>query len=392
LIFKEQTNMNTKKKIIFVITKSNWGGAQHYVFDLALALHKEGLDIVVATGGQKILYQKLKSEGVKVVEIPGMERDFSLSKEIKAFHFLYKLFRKEKPDVIHLNSSKAGLGALAGRLVGIKKIIFTMHGLAMNETRPQYQKFIIRLIYILTLILCHKTIAVSTALKQQADKELSIVSHKITVIRNGITSSEFMTKHDARHLLIKSIIKGNADIKLASFTIGTISELHPIKGHQYLLEGFRDALYRSALPLYLFIIGDGQENKKIQKQIDYLRLTDNVFMCGHVNNAETILKAFDIFILPSISEGLPYVLQEAGFAGLPTIASNVGGIPEIIEDEKTGLLIRPESINDITHNILKLVYEPHLRKELGVNLHKKIVNEFTLERMVNETKAEYNLI
>lgn len=382
--------MKDKKKIIFVITKSSWGGAQRYVFDLATTLDKEGYEIIVATGGQKALYQRLKSEGIKVVEIPGMERVFSLPKEIKAFIFLFKLFRKEKPDIIHLNSSKAGLGALAGRFVGIKKIIFTMHGLAMNETRPKYQKFLIRMVYIVTLIFCHKTIAVSGALKQQAGKELSIVAHKITVIRNGIESPIFITKHEARHLLIKSIIKGKADIKLASFTIGTISELHPIKGHSYLLEGFRDALYRSALPLYLFIIGDGQENKKIQKQIDDLDLNDHVFMCGHVDNAETILKAFDIFILPSISEGLPYVLQESGYASLPTIASSVGGIPEIIENEKTGLLIRPESAYDITHSILKLVYEPQMRKEIALNLHKNISENFTLEKMVEDTKSVYN--
>ncbi|MDB5204732.1 MAG: glycosyl transferase family protein [Candidatus Taylorbacteria bacterium] len=384
--------MQNKKKIILVITKSSWGGAQRYVFDLATSLQKEGFEIIVATGGQKALYHKLKAEGVKVIEIPGMERDLSLPKEIKAFGFLYKLFKKEKPDIIHLNSSKAGLGALAGRLTGIKKIVFTMHGLATNENRPPYQKRFIRLIYILTIILCHKTIAVSDALKKQSERELGMVSHKITVIRNGIMSPDFLTKHDARHLLIQSMIKGKADIKLASFTIGTIGELHPIKGHSYLLEGFQTILRHSALPLYLFIIGDGQDNKKIQKQIDTMKLSDNVFMCGHVDNAETILKAFDIFILPSISEGLPYVLEEAGFAGLPTIASNVGGIPEIIEDKKTGLLIKPQSASDIAHAIQKLVYEPELRKDIGLNLHKKVTTEFILEKMVLDTKKIYGII
>ncbi|MES2408981.1 MAG: glycosyltransferase family 4 protein [Patescibacteria group bacterium] len=381
--------MKEKQKIIFVITKSSWGGAQRYVFDLATSFRDQGYEIIVATGGQKALYQKLKAEGVKVVEIPGMERDFSLPKEMKAFTFLYQLFKKEKPDIIHLNSSKAGLGALAGRLVGVKKIIFTMHGLATNEARPKYQKFIIRLVYIATLIFCHKTIAVSEALKKQSNKELSLVSHKITVIHNGIVSPKFESKHEARAKLVKAILKGTADIAPASFTIGTIGELHPIKGQSYLLQGFRKALSRSALPLYLFIIGDGQERSKLQKQINELDLEDNVFMCGHIDSAENILKAFDIFILPSVSEGLPYVLQEAGYANLPTIASNVGGIPEIIENEKTGLLIEPESAHDITHAILKLVYEPQIRKEIATNLHKKICEEFSLEKMVDLTAKLY---
>lgn len=382
-----------KKKIIFVITKSNWGGAQRYVFDMATNLSAKGYNIVVATGGRQALYHKLKSTNIKVVEIPHMGKDVRIKDEIKAIWFLYKLFKKERPDVVHLNSSKAGLGALAGRIARIQKIIFTLHGLATNESRPRLQKSIIKILYSITIILAHKTIAVSNALKDQVTKEFpTYVSSKIIVIKNGILPPTFLSKHDARQTLIKSIphSETSVDIKIASFTIGTIGELHPIKGHDHLLEGFRGALSRSALPLYLFIIGDGQNKEQLHRQIDDLRLQNNVFLCGHVEEAETTLKAFDIFILPSLSEGLPYALQEAGLAGLPTIASNVGGIPEIIEHKQTGLLIDSASSTDITHAILELVYEPHLRKEVAANLHKKISTEFSLEKMVTETEAIYN--
>src|SRR3989344_323690 len=103
-----------KKKILFVITKSNWGGAQKYVFDLATNLPKEEFEPVVACGGGGMLAKRLRAEKIRVVEVPSLERDISFIKEIRAFFFLWKLFQKEKPDVVHLNSSKAAaLGALA---------------------------------------------------------------------------------------------------------------------------------------------------------------------------------------------------------------------------------------------------------------------------------------
>jgi len=383
--------MHINKKIIFVITKSNWGGAQRYVYDLSTSLPNDEYDVIVATGGKKTLYHKLKDAGIKVHEIPGMDRDFNIASEFRALFFLYSLFRKEKPDIIHLNSSKAGLGALAGRLARVKRIVFTMHGLAINELRPRYQKVLIRAAYFITLILCHKTITVSKALKKQAEENFSIAAKKVTAIHNGTSSPKFDSRHDARAKLISTTTKVTPDIKLASFSIGTISELHPIKGHAHLLHGFRDALYRSALPLYLFIVGDGQDKTIIQNRINDLRLNDNVFMCGHIDNAPTIMKAFDILTLPSISEGLPYVLQEAGHANLPVIASNVGGIPEIIENNKTGILVAPESSTEIAEAILKLVYEPHTRNTISANLHKKITTEFTLEQMVAETAKIYTI-
>ncbi len=385
--------MEHKKKIIFVITKSVWGGAGRYVFDLAVSLHKEGHDVKVAMGGNGLLASRLIEENIPVIEIPNLTRDFSLSRELRVFTFLYNFFKKEKPDIIHLNSSKAGLGAVAGRMNGIKKIVFTLHGLAINENRPRWQKILMKYIYHLTVRLCHTTIAVSKAVADQLTKEAPSIKRKIVLIHNGISIEHLYTKTEAKEKLVSLIREQTKipDLHIASLFIGNVAELHPIKGQTFLIEGFRDALDRSALPLYLFIMGEGEERLRLEELIKEYRLERHVFLCGHIKNVMQYLKAFDIFILSSLSEALPYAVAEAGFVGLPVIASNVGGVPEIISDKSQGILIRPRAVNEITDSILTLAYEPHLRRELGSNLHKRITSEFTIEKMIAETKKIYAL-
>ena len=116
------------KKILFLITKANWGGAQRYVFDLATALRNE-FDISVAFGQEGLLAKKLREAQITTFPIRALQRDVSISSDVKSFLELMRLFRVEKPDVVHLNSSKAaGVGALAARLAGVPRIIFTAHG------------------------------------------------------------------------------------------------------------------------------------------------------------------------------------------------------------------------------------------------------------------------
>src|SRR5260221_10437089 len=115
-------------KIIYGITKSNFGGAQRYVYDLATAAKAAGHDVAVMTGGNGVLVEKLRGNGIRVIEIKGLKRDISIVDEFKSFHFIFRTLYAEKPDVFHTNSSKmGGIGNLAGRLAAVKKVILTAH-------------------------------------------------------------------------------------------------------------------------------------------------------------------------------------------------------------------------------------------------------------------------
>jgi glycosyltransferase involved in cell wall biosynthesis len=374
-----------KKKVIYVITKSNWGGAQKYVFLLAKQAQKMNFEVLVVLGGDGILKNKLEEEKIEVISIKSMGRDINFFEDIKTFFKLVKIFLKEKPEVVHLNSSKiGGLGSLAARICFVPKIIFTIHGWAFNEKRSWLSKIIIKKIYWITILLSTKTIAVSNQVKEQAKTIpfYQIIFRKIFVIRNSVESINFIEKNIAKDFLFQKVGINNVDNKKI---VGTISELHPIKGLEALISAFQNI--KDAI---LIIVGSGELESKLKKQILDLKLQEKVFLTGFIENAPTYLKGFDYFILNSYSEALALVVLEAGQAGLPVIATKVGGIPEIIEDKKTGLLINPGSENEIIEAVDFLIKNNEETEKMGVNLKEKINKDFNFEEFIEKTFAVYN--
>lgn len=374
-----------KTKVIFVITKSNFGGAQKYVYDLATNLPKDRFDVVVALGGSGILTQKLQKQNIRVIPILSLMRDVHVTNDLSAFFELQSIFRSEKPDIVHLNSTKAGgVGALAARLARVPKIIFTAHGWAFNEERPEWQRLIIKFFSWIMVVLSHETIAISDAVKNDA-KNWPFVSDKISVIKNGINEPGFFSRSEAR-TFIKS--KMSVEIPENAFIIGTIAELHKSKGLQYAVEAFAKLIPDNPL-LYYVILGGGEEKERLESLVELHKLQGHVFLLGFVDDAARFLPAFDVFLLPSVTEGLALVLLETGFAKLPAIASRVGGIPEVIENEKTGLLVPPRNPDAIASAIMKLFKSQPIRSALGAALHEKTLRDFSFTRVMTETTDLY---
>ena len=380
-----------KIKILYCITKSNWGGAQRYVYDLATSLPPDLYNVSVLLGAEGILAEKLKSAGIKTIILEKLTRDISILKDILVLLKMIKAFHQERPDVIHLNSSKTGfLGALAGRLTHIPKIIFTGHGWAFNEDRSKFEKKIIYWLHWLTIKLAHKTIAVSEETKKQISKNTSI-SNKIIVIKNGISEIDFLDKKTAREIIVKKL-PYDVDPE-ERLWLGTISELHKNKGLKYIIEALHiwetSLENKKSLPI-LIIIGDGEHREQLQQKINRYNLQDTIFLIGRVAEAAKYLKAFDIFTLNSITEALPYVILEAGQAGLPIVSSGVGGIPEIIEDMNEGILVRPKEPEEIRKALIFLINNAEKRSILAQNIQKKIQSTFSKKDMVFETIKLYN--
>lgn len=379
-----------RQKIFYLITKGNMGGAQRYVYDLATNLPPERFDVTVFTGEGGELEKQLKTAHIKTHQIEGLIRDVSLANEWRVFWQLVKLFRIEKPDIIHLNSSKIGaLGALAGRLTGSKKIIFTGHGWAFNEKRPWWQKMLIYKLHWLTVFLSHTTIAVSNKTKDQLT-HLPLVKNKFVVIHNGLSPVNYLSRETARQELAGRIWKKGFDLESLNkvLIIGTIAELHKNKGLDFLIQAI--AQLKDKLPnTLIWIIGDGEEKEHLRELIKINKLKDHVFLLGKIDDAKKYLKAFDIFTLTSRTEAFPYVILEAGQASLPIIASTVGGIPEVISDFNLGMLVRPGNIKEIKLALTRLIDNPSERALFGKNLAKKVNKEFTVEKMVKETIEVY---
>lgn len=373
-----------KVKILFIITKSNFGGAQKYVYDLATRLPKEDFEVAVVVGMPGILTDKLSEQRIRVITIPSLLRDVNPLKDLTSFGELWKIFRAERPDIIHLNSAKAsGLGALAGRIAGVPKIIFTTHGWAFNENRSSISRLLIKIFSWITVILCHKTIAVSDNVSQSM-RSLG-VGRKISVIRNGIEQIDFLERAEARKFMGTLL---HIEIPPDGFCAGTIAELHPSKGLEYAIKAFAELTPKNP-NLYYIILGDGQEKERLNALIERYGIHNRVYLAGFVKDAARYLKALDVFILPSITESFGYVLLEAGLAKLPVIATTVGGIPEIIENGKTGILVSPQSPQEIIQAIKKIIEEPQQRIDLGRALNHKVMNDFTIDRVITRTISLY---
>jgi glycosyltransferase involved in cell wall biosynthesis len=365
---------------MLAITKGIWGGAQKYVFQLATSLPPEKYEVSVVCGAGGTLPEKLAGKNIKTFVVGTMSRDISFSGEIKSFFALLKILKKEKPDVLHLNSSKMGLvGGTAGRLCGVSRIIFTAHGLASNEDRPFLSRKFFLFLHRLTILLSHVTIAVSEKTKRDLSG-LPFASRKIFVVHNGVEKISFEEKSAAR-----KILSDLAGAEQTEIIVGTISELHKNKGLDFLI------LACAGLPdnVSIYIIGDGEEKNNLAGMIKKLGLQKKVFLPGRVENAGKFLKAFDIFTLTSRTEALPYAVLEAGLAGLPVIASHVGGIPEIIENEKSGILVPAGNIAEISKSLKNLVLEPQKRDSLGQALQEKVEQYFSLQKMITETEKFY---
>jgi glycosyltransferase involved in cell wall biosynthesis len=376
-------------KVLILITKSNGGGAQRYVYDLATNLPKSDFEVEVMAGGGGVMIDKLTEAGIKSSGDLPIGRDINIFDDIKAFFKLVSILKQKKPDVLHVNSSKiGGLGALAGRLVGIKNIIFTAHGWAFNENRTFISKFIIKTLHWLTIFLSHRTISVSEALTSQMEN-WPFVKDKVSVVHNGIKNEAIFSKINARFELAKinpifdNFTKNN-QIKDLVF-IGSVGELHHIKGYEYAIAGIKKLNKKF---VYL-IIGDGEHRTNIENKIKELGLENSVLLLGRVPNASHYLKAFDIFLMTSLSEGLPYVLLEAGIAQLPIVATAVGGIPEVIDDMESGILIQSKKEKEILHAIEYYLNHKKTLKEFGTAIQTKIIRDFSIDKMISETIEVY---
>lgn len=378
-----------KKKVLYVITKSNFGGAQRYVHDLATNLPQEAYTPVVALGGTGeknaslgTLQHKLEEKNIRVVPIVHFMRDMSLVDDVRVFFELFSIVRKEKPDVLHVTSSKAGgVGALVGRIARVPKIIFTSHGLAYDETwRPAWQRALIWIASWCTFLLSTKTIQITHDTFTRAS-HLPFLHTKMALVRNGRDVPHFLSREEARKKLCQT------ESVCGERWIGTIAELTPNKNLHILIEAVA-RMHAEGLRAHAWILGDGEEKVFLERLRHEKSLDHYIHILGHIPKAATFLKAFDVFTLPSRKEGLPYVLLEAGYAELPVVASNIPGISDIITHGETGVMVKATS-EKLAEVYTTLLENKELSTQYGTSLKEFVSKNFSISQMIKNTTALY---
>ena len=369
------------KKILYLVTQAEMGGAQKYVLELASEFQNKGCKTLVASEKNELFKEKLFKNGINFIVLKNIQRNINLFSDIKSFFEIYNLLKKEKPDILHANSSKMGIfGAFAGKLAKTPKIIFTAHGWVFNEDLPLLKKYFYIFLSRLSALFEDEIICVSNFDKKTALKYKVGSEKKLHIINNGIDPKKtiFFSKEETLKKL-----KLPKDKKI----IGTIGNLYKNKGTKYFIEAAKNLL-EERKDLFFIIIGDGLEKENLKMQIEKLKIKNNIKIIKIETEAYKYLKAFDIFVLPSQKEGFPYTLLEAGLAEIPIVATSVGGIPDLINDEN-GVLILPKSPIQIKNAILSLLQSKKKQILLTKNLHQEILQNFTFKKMIKETENIY---
>ena len=370
----------TLPSILYVITKANWGGAQKYVYLLAKGAKEAGYRVAVAYGEPGMLTERLLEAGIETIQISELVRDVSLTKDWSTYWALVRLFKTRAPDIVHINSAKAGgLGGLAARHARVPRIVFTAHGWAFNEERPGWHRALIWLLSGITVMLSDVTICVSNAIKRDM-KKFPFTAHKLVVVHNSLTCPALLPRKEAR----AELLPGHE----SDYWIGMSTELHPTKRITDAIRAFKKV--RAAAPQTILVVaGSGAEEERLRAFVVKLELQDQVFLLGFVKDIDTKLAAFDLFLHTSRSEAFSLAILEAGCASLPAVVTKVGGIPEIIEDGVSGILVPPFEPDTAAAKMLELIAEPDRALALGTAFHTRVTSEFTEERMLRKTFGTY---
>ncbi len=355
--------------LVLVVTLSEWGGAQHYVHQLARAA-RGAYDVTVLCGPGGLLVERLRTEGIRVVEIPGFRRNLHPVRDAQAFLQLAHFLRGERVDLLHANSTKAGLLArMAAPAARVPVVVFTAHGWAFTEGRPPWVQRFLAKTESFGARLATRIICVS-----EYDRDLAVrfgvaSRGRMTVIRNGVDPDPFLRDYKAT---------GTRP------TIVMIGRLVPPKDPLCLVDAVR------RLPeARLVFLGDGPLRTRIEAAARRGGVDARVSLLGSRPDVAAVLRTCDIFALPSRWEGLPFAVIEAMMAGLPVVATRVGGLPELVEHGVTGFLVPAGDAGALEEALRALVTDETLRRRMGAAGRQRALREFTADRMVRETLALY---
>ena len=353
-----------KIKIIHIITSLNIGGAEKLLLDLVKNLDKEIYEVKITTVvGGGILIREFEEAGI---EVKIFKKKSRLGLEV--IWKISRYLRKEKPQIVHTHLFGGDTwGRIAAILARVPLIISTEHNTNVDEGISK------RLVKKFLSFFTAKIVAVSETVKAYSVLKDHISKKKIEVILNGVNLDKFLS--------ISQKEFGDPPI------IGIVGRLEEQKGHKYLFEALN---LLKVIPWTLWIIGEGSRRAELERLAKNLDLRERVMFLGVRDNIPEILDKMDIFVLPSLWEGLSLALVEAAASAKPIVASKIGGIEEIVENEKTGLLIEPKNVKSLTDGLERILLGEEDALKMGCSARAYVKDNFDIKKMVKKYEEAYN--
>ena len=390
------TDTGAPYKVIHLITRLDWGGSAQNTLLTAVGHDRSRfVPLVVAgatgqwddQGGVQARDAQgaiLERAGVRWQVLPSLTRELNPVKDLAALWSLIRLFRRERPAIVHTHTSKAGaLGRLAARIACVPVLVHTPHG---HVYYGHFGRLLSWLFLQIERVLARMTTAMIALTEAEREDHLSRrigVRKTFAVIPSGIDVERF-----------RRVVAGAGTRPVGTaypadaFVIGSVGWLTPVKGHHLLIEAL--AKLKSKYPVaHVLLVGSGGLQDELRKLAAQLGVESSVSFLGMRTDVPECLGAMHCFVLPSLNEGMGRALVEAMAAARPAVASRVGGIPAIVDDRRTGLLVPPNDPDALAAAIAELIERPDWARSLGLAARDRIDTTFSVQAMVRAVETVY---
>ncbi len=380
--------MKKRLKVLHIITRLDKGGSSENTLLTASGLDKGRFDVTLVFGKTKDpdgrVRRALSDNGINYRVVPRLVRQLDPWSDLTAFLRLYAIIKRGDFDIVHTHTSKAGiLGRWAAKLAGVKVIIHTPHGHIFYGYFGPVRN---RLFIMLERFTAHITDRIITLTQRGKDEHVKFgisKADKFVSIYSGVELEKFInSNYDPAQARESLGIPPNGPV------IGTITRLEPVKGNMYFIEAIPQVI-KIFPDLKVIITGDGAQKRAMENKIKELSLSRNVILRGATNDAPGALSALDIFVLPSLNEGMGRCLLEAMALSKPIIATDVGGVSEIVENGVNGILVPPKDPDALAQAIISLLGNKARADGMGKSGKGKLNRFFSAQAMVEKIEALY---
>ena len=357
--------------ILFLSNHLNVGGISSYLLSLGKGLVARGHKVYVASSGGELV-SKFKEAGIEFIPVPIKVKNELHPRVFISYLKLSKAVKEKKIDIIHANTRVTQVLAwLLSRFSGVPYVT-TCHGYFKKSLGRRFLPFWGR-----------RVVAISEPVKQHLFLDFNVPKEKVSLIYNGIEVDRFKDQGPLDKKQKKAEI-GLGD----GGVVGIVARLSDVKGHCFLLEAMRKVI--DQLPgSRLLIVGEGKEKSNLLRLTQELNLRESVKFIDSVDDTAKILPLMDVFVMPSLQEGLGLAVMEAQAAALAVVASNIGGLNVLVRDGENGRLVPPKDVDALAAAIVELLKDKEKARVFGQNGRSFVENNFSQDLMVRQTESLY---
>jgi glycosyltransferase involved in cell wall biosynthesis len=381
----------TRPRVAHIITRLILGGAQENTLYTVIGQQRDydvTLIIGIDDGTEGTLRDRAAAANVRLIVVPTLIRPIRPLTDLRALVALVRLLRRERFDVVHTHSSKAGIvGRLAARIAGVPVVVHTLHSLVFHEYQAAWKNFV----YIYLKRLCAPITDLLISVNERTTRgalEAGIGRpDQYVTIYSGFELDRFLTIGDR---LTPDAAKQRLGIPAAAPVVGKIARLFPLKGHEQFLAAAAE-IGRLNPAAWFLIVGDGPIRPEVEQQVAALGLGPRTVFTGRVppDEVPACIQAMDVVVHTSLREGLARVLPQAGAVGKPIVTFDLDGAPEVVKDGISGYLVAPLDTSALARRAVELLADPVLSRRMGQSGRAFVERTFSVDRMVQLINEQY---